>query len=357
MLPYKKIVITGGAGFVGSHLAISLKRDNPHIKVISLDNLYRRGSELSLRRLRDAEVEFVHGDIRCKEDIAAIFNFDLLIECSAEPSVQAGYQNDPSYLVQTNLFGTMNCLEAARRAKADVIFLSTSRVYPIEPLRNLPLKEEGKRFVLDAIQNSIGVSLHGISTQFPLEGIRSLYGATKLASELLLQEYAHMYDLNIVINRSGVIAGPWQMGKVDQGFVSLWISRYIFNQELKYTGFGGNGYQVRDVLHIEDLYELLVLQLNNISKHKGKIYNIGGGMKNSISLAELSSWCIQRTGNNIPIINDPTTHPADIPFYVSDNEVVTKNTGWAPKRSLDHTLEDIFHWILANQIMLKPIFS
>ncbi|HEY4255227.1 MAG TPA: NAD-dependent epimerase/dehydratase family protein, partial [Chlamydiales bacterium] len=186
MLPHQKIIITGGAGFVGSNLAIRLKRQHPQSDVIALDNLYRRGSELALPRLKEAGVEFIHGDIRCKEDLASLGHFDLLIECSAEPSVRAGYGSDPTYLLHTNLLGTINCLEAVRKTKADFVFLSTSRVYSIPKIQQLPLEIRGKRFVLKNEPPQQGWSEKGITTAFSLEGPRSMYGATKLASELIL---------------------------------------------------------------------------------------------------------------------------------------------------------------------------
>src|SRR5215471_2079915 len=149
-----RILITGGAGFVGSHLALSLKRENSDNTVVALDNLKRRGSELALRRLAAGGVEFRHGDIRNPEDIADAGSFDLLVECSAEPSVQAGLHGGERYLINTNLIGTINCLDHARRHDAAVIFLSTSRVYPIGPLRELPIVPTRTRFVTPAL--SIG---------------------------------------------------------------------------------------------------------------------------------------------------------------------------------------------------------
>jgi CDP-paratose 2-epimerase len=137
----ERILITGGAGFVGSNLALAFKRDRPSATVIAFDNLKRRGSELALPRLRAGGVEFMHGDVRSMDDLASAGPADILIEASAEPSVHAGYGGDPSYVVHTNLFGAANCLEFARRHGSDFVFLSTSCVYSIEAQRGLPTEK------------------------------------------------------------------------------------------------------------------------------------------------------------------------------------------------------------------------
>jgi CDP-paratose 2-epimerase len=124
----KTRLITGGAGFVGSNLALMFRADQEDLRIIAFDNLKRRGSEHNIERLRTAGVEFIHGDIRAREDLLTLPRIDVLLECAAEPSVLAGVQEPPDYVVNTNLFGTVNCLELARRDGADVMFLSTSRV-------------------------------------------------------------------------------------------------------------------------------------------------------------------------------------------------------------------------------------
>src|SRR6185369_16288766 len=343
----ESILVTGGAGFVGSNLAIAFKRDRPATTVIAFDNLKRRGSELTLSRLRAAGVEFVHGDVRSPDDLAAVGPIGILIEASAEPSVHAGYGGDPNYLIHANLFGAANCLEHARRHGAAFVFLSSSRIYPIEPLRALLLEPSAERFVLRDGFAQTGVSAAGISEQFPLTGARSLYGATKLAAELLIEEYHAMYGLRTVINRCGVLAGPWQMGKVDQGFVVLWLARHLFGGQLAYMGFGGNGLQVRDILHIDDLYDVILRQLDNLDRHSGGLFNVGGGMARSVSLRELTAFSQKLAGRSIEIGRIDETRDADIPYYVTDCEVVTRATGWQPKRSVEQILDDIWHWLVS----------
>jgi CDP-paratose 2-epimerase len=356
-LVHMRILITGGAGFVGSSLALMLKRDRTDVEVCAFDNLRRRGSELALARLKAGGIDFVHGDVRSPDDLAEAGAFDLLIECSAEPSVHAGYGGSPSYVVQTNLSGTINCLEAARQHRAEVIFLSTSRVYPIKALRGLPLERRGNRFDIPEAARGAGWSHHGIASDFPLAGYRSMYGATKLASELLIEEYRAMYGLRTIVNRCGVISGPWQMGKVDQGFVVLWASRHLFGGQLSYTGFGGEGLQVRDVLHVADLYDLMRIQMTDMSKHSGAVYNAGGGHDNSVSLAELTALCGARAGRTMPIDAHADTSDADVPYFISDNSAVTKATGWTPTRTFGTVLDDVFAWLVEQRAVLEPVFN
>jgi nucleoside-diphosphate-sugar epimerase len=224
----KRLLITGGAGFVGSNLALLFREAYPDWHIISLDNLKRRGSELNLERLRRHGIHFCHGDVRNRTDLDAVGRVDTIIECSAEPSALAGLDGDAAYVVDTNLVGTVNCLELARRHQAELVFLSTSRVYPYEALNALPCRETATRFEWNLDRGCTGVSLQGVAEDFPLVGARTLYGATKLCAELLINEYVASYHLRAVVNRCGVLAGPWQMGKVDQGVAVLWVARHHF---------------------------------------------------------------------------------------------------------------------------------
>jgi CDP-paratose 2-epimerase len=350
-------MITGGAGFVGSHLALSFKRDMPDTTVVALDNLKRRGSELALRRLASGGVEFRHGDIRNREDLADAGSLDLLIECSAEPSVQAGLAGGDRYLINTNLIGTINCLDHARRCGAAVVFLSTSRVYPIAALRDLPLFVSETRFVIPEANVGPGWSARGITENFPLTGSRSLYGASKLCSELIIAEYVALYGLCAVVNRCGVLTGPWQMGKVDQGFVALWAACHLFGGPLSYNGFGGAGLQVRDALHVDDLYRLIRDQVEQMPAHNGKTYNVGGGVECSVSLAELTETCAKRAGRRVDITSRPETNPVDIPYYVSDNSAVMAATGWRPRLSMTDILDEIFAWLREHRRELEVLLG
>ena len=325
---------------------------------MALDNLRRRGSEWNLSRLRDAGVAFVHGDVRIAADLAlSDRTFDLVIDAAAEPSVQAAFSHGPGYVVETNLIGTVNLIERARRDGAAIVFLSTSRVYPMRALNALAYEETQSRFVLCKEQSARGASAEGITEAFSLDGVRSLYGATKLAAELLLEEYAAMFGLRCVVNRCGIITGPWQMGKVDQGVFALWMGRHYFGRPLTYVGYGGTGKQVRDLLHVDELCDLVIGQLGALDTLPHRTYNVGGGIGSSLSLLEATRLCEEITGNRVTIGSAPETHPSDVRIYVTDNTRVTADTGWRPRKSARETLVDIFAWIRANEAVAASLWS
>ena len=353
----KTILITGGAGFVGSSLAIQLKRNYPAYRIIAFDNLKRRGTELNLVRLAKADVEFVHGDVRSAEDFSGLPPVETIIEASAEPSVLAGINEPPSYVVNTNLLGTINCLNFAVKNKSDFLFLSTSRVYPIEKIEQIRFTETATRFVIKPNQVLPGVSEKGIGEDFPLEGYRSIYGATKLCSELLIAEYNQFYGLKTIINRCGVLSGAWQMGKADQGVIVLWMARHFWRQKLGYFGYGGVGKQVRDVLHIDDLSRLINYQIHNIDKLNNQTFNVGGGTRVSTSLCELTELCHQISGHEIPIEAVAENRQADIRIYITDNSKVSRLTGWQPEISIDKILEDVYIWLKENEDSLRHILK
>ncbi len=349
----RRVLVVGGCGFVGSSVAIALAERRADWQLIAFDNLRRRGSELNLSRLREAGVDFVHGDVRERDDLSALERVDAIVECSAEPSVLAGYGSSPEYAVRTNLLGAFHCLELARRDGAQFVFLSTSRVYPIGRLLELHLREEETRFELEDEQPVVGASGRGISERFPLEGGRSIYGATKLAAELLITEYAAAYGLATVIDRCGVIAGPWQMGRVDQGVFTHWVLSHLFGRELSYIGFGGEGRQVRDLLHVADLADLIERQLYEPETWAGCTLNVGGGRAGSLSLRETTDLCRELTGRAVPIMPELTERPADVPIYLSDCTQLFDRTDWRPSRSPREVVADIVTWASGHERLLR----
>jgi len=345
----RRVLVTGGAGFVGANLAIGLRSRHPGWEIAALDNLKRRGSELNLARLRDAGVTFIHGDVRDPADLHAFGTLDTLVECSAEPSVLAGADGAPDYVVRTNLFGAYHCLELARRHRADVVFLSTSRVYPIGVLEDLAYDEGPTRYELAEGQRVPGASGAGITEAVPMDGPRSLYGATKLAAELLIAEYRETYGLRAVIDRCGAIAGPWQFGKADQGVFTYWMLAHVFDRPLRYIGYGGSGKQVRDLLHVEDLVELVEEQIVDLARWDGMTVNVGGGRAGSLSLLEATELCRELSGRRIDVEATQETRPGDLRIYLSDCASLFEHTTWRPNRSPRDVLGDTLDWITENE--------
>ncbi|HET8940131.1 MAG TPA: NAD-dependent epimerase/dehydratase family protein [Polyangiales bacterium] len=346
------VVITGGAGFVGSSLALALTERHPSWQIRAFDNLKRRGSELALSRLAQRGIQFVHGDVRDRADLHELGRFDLLIDCAAEPSVIAG---NASYVLDTNLGGTLNCLELARAHQAGVLFISTSRVYPIAAIEQLPFVELATRFAPEPNAKGLGYSELGLDESFPLAGARSLYGASKLCSELIIQEYVEAYGLRAVIDRCGVLTGPWQMGKVDQGVIMHWVASHVFDKSLRYIGYGGGGKQVRDILHVRDLAELVDRQIGALQSLAGDVFNVGGGVDCSISLRELTGLCQQATGRAVTVDSEAETRRADIRMYLSDCRKVQQRFDWRPRENPATIVEDIARWVHDERRALEPI--
>jgi CDP-paratose 2-epimerase len=248
-------------------------------------------------------------------------------------------------------------LELAARHKAKFIFLSTSRVYPISFLEQINYTEGNTRFEIDATQSIAGVSSKGISEDFPLTKARSIYGTTKLASELMIEEFREFFDVDYVINRCGVVAGPYQMGKVDQGVITLWVARHYWKKEVAYFGYGGLGKQVRDVMHILDLFDLIDFELHHFEKVNGHTFNAGGGLLSSTSLKELTTICSEVSGNSVKENMVSETRKGDIPLYITDNARIINHIGWQPKRNVTNVVTDIFNWIQQNEKQLSQILN
>lgn len=349
----KTILITGGCGFVGSNLGIHLAEQG--FQVTCFDNLSRHGSEQLAERVQRAGCNVIRGDVRNSEDLDHVPAADVLIECSAEPSVLVGSNgSDARYLLNVNLVGALNCFEWARKKQSGIIFLSTSRVYPIQPLHEAAYEEADTRFHL---KNAIpGISRKGVSVDCPLKGIRSLYGASKLAAETVLTKYSATYNLPCVINRFGVIAGPWQLGKVDQGVFTYWLANHYFKKPLKYIGFGGRGKQVRDLLHVQDVCKLIHRQILTLDVFRGECFNAGGGLAGSLSLLETTEICRKLTGHVVPISGELQERPFDLPWYVTDNGSTQDVFKWTPQHTPEQILADTFEWLKANESDFKRFF-
>jgi len=337
-----KLLITGICGFAGSVLALELKRQSEQLQIIGLDNLSRAGSEQNRRLLKSPGDRLVHGDLRNPSDLETIPRVDWVIDAAANPSVLAGIDGQTSsrQLIEHNLFATVHLLEYCKRHQAGLILLSTSRVYSLRRLAALPMEIRDGAFALRLDGNAEpGVSAQGITETFFAEPPLSLYGVAKLASEKIALEYGAAFDFPVHVNRCGVLAGAGQFGKGDQGIFSFWIHSYHRKRPLRYIGFGGAGYQVRDALHPRDLAALIALQLRHPEK-AGGVINVSGGLANSISLANLTRWCTGRFGPHT-VGNEPATRPFDVPWLVLDPTRADKEWGWRPTTRLESILEEI----------------
>lgn len=350
-----KLLITGGCGFIGARLCTAAR--GAGWEVHAVDNLRRRGSELNLHELQRLGVRFHHADVRCSSDLDGLPAMDAVVIAAAESSVSAGITSSPVYATESNLAGMLRCLEKARQWNAAVMLLSSSRVYSIPRLRALAHLPEPTRFCWKGSGEPGFDAAEGISEAFSTAGYRSIYGSTKLASELLLEEYQHAYGLRTLVNRCSLIAGPGQMARSDQGVVALWVARHVFRQPLRYTGFDGQGRQVRDVLHVDDLVELLMQQLNDAERWSGAVFNVGGGMSRSASLMELTKICEKVTGTGVEISSDSQTSLVDIPIFVTDDRRVRQEFTWRAQNSVEDIVRDIYTWITEGDETLHAILG
>jgi CDP-paratose 2-epimerase len=338
-----KILISGICGFVGSVLAGFFRESTPGLEILGMDNLMRAGSETNLRTLGAMGIRVIHGDLRCASDFESLPAVDWVLDAAANPSVMAGVDGKSSsrQVVEHNLLGTVNMLEYCRRVSAGFILLSTSRVYSIPALASLPLVISGDRFAPDAAAPlPAGFGGAGIREDFSTAAPVSLYGATKLSSECLALEYGAAFDFPVRINRCSVMGGAGQFGTAEQGIFSYWLHAWREGRPLRYIGFDGRGRQVRDVFHPRDLGRLLLAQFQDAGRKGPPVINAGGGLANSMSLAELSAWCSDRFGTR-EVQSDPTPRPFDLPWIAMDNTTVSRMWQWEPEMKLPAVLESI----------------
>ena len=335
------ILVTGGCGFVGTNLSIFLKKKG--FNVSTLDNFVRKGSRFNYITLKKLKIKNYNLDISNYSNIKKLPKFDFILDCCAEAAVEVS-KNEIDRVINTNLIGTLNILKKAKQDKSKIIFLSSSRVYSINNLNKLVKNK--------IIKNHLRVKKK-IKEDFDTQRPKSIYGFTKLSSEMLIEEFSFAFGLKYIINRCGVISGPLQFGKQDQGFLSLWLWRHLNIKKLSYIGYGGFGNQIRDVLHINDLCNLILIQISKFRKINNQTFNVGGGKKSNISLKKLTQICQKITGKKIHIYKSPLTSAYDIPYFIADNSKITKTYGWKPTSSIFDIINDTYEWLGKNKLILK----
>jgi CDP-paratose 2-epimerase len=338
-----KLLVTGICGFVGSTLTRALLESAENLQIFGVDNFIRHGSELNRRELARLGVKISHADVRSATDFETLPAVDCVIDAAANPSVLAGVDGKTSsrQLLEHNLGGTINILEYCKHHRAGLILLSTSRVYSVPPLAALPVEIHQRAFRPKAGATlPDGLTAAGVGEAFSTAPPISLYGSSKLASEVIALEYADTFRFPVWINRCGVLAGAGQFGKADQGIFSFWINSHLRRRPLKYIGFDGGGHQVRDCLHPRDLVPALLAQMKSRGHDQPRISNFSGGAANSMSLAQLTEWCDARFGK-YAVASDANPRPFDIPWMVLDSSQAAKAWSWAPAISLKNILDEI----------------
>jgi CDP-paratose 2-epimerase len=354
-----RVLVTGGCGFIGSHVALHL-RDAGHYVVV-MDNLVRRGSEKNISVLERHGVAFFHGDVRNPEDLSNLpSGVELICDTSAQPSVVTGYTN-PLFDLTNNGFGAIHILEYARPRRIPLIFWSSNRVYGADRLNALPRRESESRFEYDSeTWNRLPTELrpagfhpvHGISEDFSIDGgQRSIYGLSKLIADAACQEYAQAYDLPVVVNRFGVLSGIGQFGQADQGWVVWWAVAHWFGLPLTYLGWRGK--QVRDVLFVEDMLSILDVQIAQLTRFRGDVFNLGGGASNAISLQEATKSMQEISSRSTSITVSDQPRKGDVALYWTDNRKAASQLGWKPETDLRTGFQRIFEWIRQNEEELR----
>ena len=337
----REVLITGGAGFVGANLAARLMNEqDTHITVF--DNLSRRGTEHNLAWLRTLpaakNLRYIHGDVRNAKQVSdAARHADEIYHLAAQVAVTTSIA-DPQSDFDTNAVGTFNVLEAARRHGRQPLFVFTSTNKVYGSLETVPVTKAGSRY------RAVDRTWNGADEDTPLD-FHSPYGCSKGAADQYVRDYARIYDLPAAVFRMSCIAGQRQFGNEDQG----WVAHFLYSVLLgrKITVYG-DGLQVRDVLHVDDLMDAFLATRAMLPSNPGMIYNVGGGMERAVSIRELLGRIEERVGRAAKL-EFSETRAGDQPLYVSSLHRITGDTGWRPTRSIDDILDSIMLFYEANR--------
>ncbi len=344
MAGQREILITGGAGFIGANLAARLLEEGGnHVTVF--DNLSRRGTEHNLSWLRTLpqakSLRYIHGDVRNAQQVSDAARFaEQIYHLAAQVAVTTSIA-DPKCDFDTNALGTFHVLEAARRhgRQPMVFFTSTNKVYG--SLHSVPVEKAGSRY------RAVDPRFAGATEEAPLD-FHSPYGCSKGAADQYVRDYGRVFDLPTVVLRMSCIAGQRQFGNEDQG----WVAHFLYSilSGIPITVYG-DGLQVRDVLHVDDLVDAFVALRENIGSTAGQVYNVGGGPERAISIGELLACIESRVGRKAKL-TAAEVRPGDQPLYISSLEKIARDTGWQPLRSVDAILDSIEQFYRENRQLI-----
>ena len=336
-----KVLITGGAGFIGSNLSNYYLNKGHEVTVF--DNLSRRGTEKNLEWLRTnhkKNLSFIKNDIRNFDSLLnATKDVDMILHTAAQVAVTTSIKN-PREDFEINALGTFNVLEAARRSDNNpiLVFTSTNKVYG-DNVNKIPIAEKETRY--EFIDSKY---IKGVHEDFPTDANEHTpYGSSKYAADIYVRDFYTIYRLKTVTFRMSCIYGTRQFGNEDQGWVAYFVISSFFKKPIVIYG---DGKQVRDVLYIDDLVRAYELACQNIEKTKGKVYNIGGGIKNTLSLLELLN--LLRSFGFDTKYSFNNWRSADQKVYISDIKKANE-FGWEPKIKPEEGVKKLLEWVKENK--------
>jgi CDP-paratose 2-epimerase len=334
----RPVLITGGCGFIGCNLAERLAAGGSEVTVF--DNLARAGARENAQWLKgrhNERITIVNADVREPISvIEAVGGARAVLHLAAQVAVTDSL-SDPAEDFEINARGTLNVLEAVRRhnPSAPVLFASTNKVYG-RMIDSTDLVRHGLR----AVPASSALA-DGIAEDVPLD-FYSPYGCSKGTADQYVHDYARVFGLRTVVLRMSCIYGPRQFGTEDQGWIAHFLLSALLDRPLTIYG---DGYQVRDALHVSDAVDAWLGVLDRIEQVGGRVFNLGGGPSNSVSLRELIELITRLTGKQ-PVYSFAGWRPGDQPWYVSDTRALTSALGWQPRISLCEGLGSLQQWLV-----------
>ena len=340
-----KYFITGGCGFIGTNLALSFNQKN-YKEILILDNLSKPTANKNLLVLKKNKISFNKIDIAKSknrvQNLIKKYKPKVIFHLSGQVAMSTSLKN-PDLDFQGNVVSTINLLEGIRKfsKKTLLIFASTNKVYG--DLDNLKYFENKTRFT---IKNNFS----GFTEKNNLD-FKSPYACSKGSADQYVLDYSRVFNLNTIVFRHSSVYGGRQFFTYDQGWVGWFCAQALKTKLLKKTKFSitGNGKQVRDLVHIDDITRLYKLSFKNFSKLKGKAYNIGGGFKNSLSIIELLNYLQKKLNvklNFYKILN----RPYDQKIFISNNDKIYKDLKWKPKISFKKGVNQMLDWIKLSKI-------
>lgn len=338
-------LIIGGAGFIGTNLAHRLAQSGEAVTIA--DNFFRVGTRSNASWLTETHPEVAIAEIDIRLDVAeleeAIQEATRIYHLAGQVAVTSSVL-DPRADFEMNALGTLNVLESMRRVEstAALVYSSTNKVYG--RLESIPVAENDRRYEL--------VDRSGISEEQPLD-FHSPYACSKGAADQYVRDYARIYGLHTVVLRQSCIYGPRQFGVEDQGWLAWFTIATLLDQPITIYG---SGKQVRDVLHVDDLIDLMLIVSEQGDRTAGRVYNVGGGPELTLSLLETIELLERSTGVDLdPAFADE--RPGDQPIYVSDIGRVNQELGWQPRIHPADGLEELVGWVETHRELVEHVLA